>query len=63
MRSYKEIIQNDIFHADDEYFVDSNVFKMCWGCEKKYKSGHMVWDASKFRRIFFCENCYGNLEK
>ena len=63
MKSYKEIIHNDIFHIDDEYTVDTKVFKMCWGCEKKFKTGHMVWDASKFRRIFFCEDCFSKLGK
>jgi hypothetical protein len=63
LRSYKEIIQDDNFHVDDVYFVDSKVFKMCWGCEKKYKSGHMVWDATKFRRIFFCEDCFSKLKQ
>jgi hypothetical protein len=61
MRSYREIIQSDNFHFDDEYIVDTNLMKMCWGCEKKYKKGHMVWDASKFRRIFFCEDCFSKL--
>lgn len=63
MKSYKEIIQDDNFHVDDEYSVDTSVYKMCWGCEKKHKSGHMVWDASKIRRIFFCEDCFLKLRK
>ncbi|NVM44974.1 MAG: hypothetical protein HWN79_08660 [Candidatus Lokiarchaeota archaeon] len=58
MRSYKEIIKDDVFKADDEYLVQTNAYKMCWGCETKHKSGHMVYDASKMRRIFFCEDCF-----
>ncbi|MFX1569158.1 MAG: hypothetical protein ACFFCV_12410 [Promethearchaeota archaeon] len=63
MKSYREIIKYDTFHFDDEYVVDTKVNKMCWGCEKKHKVGHMVWDASKFRRIFFCEDCFSKLNK
>jgi len=62
MKSYKEIIKDDTFNTTNEYFVDTNVFKMCWGCETKHKSGHMVWDASKFRRFFFCEECFKKLK-
>lgn len=62
MISYKELIKSDTFHADDEFFVDTKVYKMCWGCETKHKSGHMVWNASKMRRIFFCKDCYANLK-
>ncbi len=62
MRSYKEIIKDDIFKADDEYLVNTNVFKMCWGCETKHKSGHMVMDTSKMRRIFFCKECFKKLK-
>ncbi|MFX1316635.1 MAG: hypothetical protein ACFE9T_12280 [Promethearchaeota archaeon] len=61
MRSYKEIIKNDTFNKTDEYFVDTKVFKMCWSCERKHKSGHMVWDTTKIRRIFFCEDCFKKL--
>jgi len=57
-----EIIKDDDFNTSDEYFVDTNLFKMCWGCETKHKSGHMVWDASKFRRFFFCEECFKKLK-
>ncbi|MFX1409424.1 MAG: hypothetical protein ACFFA6_03670 [Promethearchaeota archaeon] len=61
MKSYKEIIKNDTFNKTDEYFVDTKLAKMCWGCEKKHKSGHMVWNNSKIRRIFFCEDCFKKL--
>ncbi len=57
-----EIIKEDIFNPDDEYMVDTKLFKMCWGCESKHKVGHMVWDNTKLRRIFFCENCFSNLK-
>ncbi|MFX1586197.1 MAG: hypothetical protein ACFFDL_16745 [Promethearchaeota archaeon] len=62
MRSYKEIIKGDTFKTTDEYFVNSKVFKMCWGCETKNKSGHMVWDSNKMRRIFLCEDCFTKLK-
>ena len=63
MKSYKEIIKDDTFHFNDEYTVETNIYKMCWGCEKKHKAGHMVWDASKFRRFFLCEDCFSKLKK
>jgi hypothetical protein len=63
VRSYKEIIKGDNFHCDDEYPIDTKMLKMCWGCEKKSKTGHMVWNASKFRRIFFCEDCFTKLKQ
>ena len=63
MKSYKEIIKDDIFHPKDEYLVDTDKYKMCWGCETKHTSGHMVWDASKMRRIFFCDECYNKLKE
>ena len=62
MKSYKEIIKGDTFKTTDEYFVDTKVFKMCWGCETKHKSGHMVWDITKMRRIFLCEDCFTKLK-
>jgi hypothetical protein len=62
MRSYQEIIKNDRFNIGDEYRVDTKVSKMCWGCEKKHQSGHMVWDVTKMRRIFFCEDCFDELK-
>ena len=62
VKSYKEIIKDDTFKTGDEYFVDAKVSKMCWGCETKHKSGHMVWDATKMRRIFFCEDCFMKLK-
>jgi hypothetical protein len=61
MKSYKEIIRDDSFHEDDNYFVSTNVLKMCWGCETKHKSGYMVWDTTKLRRIFFCKDCIERL--
>ncbi|TFG29111.1 MAG: hypothetical protein EU532_03805 [Promethearchaeota archaeon] len=63
MLSYKEYIKDDNFHLDDEYFVDTNINKMCWGCETKHKSGHMVWDATKLRRFFLCEDCFKKLNE
>ena len=63
MKSYTEIIKDDIFNPNDEYTVDTKLFKVCWGCETKHKSGHMVWDSSKLRRIFFCEDCFEKLKK
>ena len=63
LRSYKEIIQDDTFNIGDEYFVETKLPKMCWGCETKHKSGHMVWNSTKMRRIFFCEDCFSNLSK
>lgn len=62
MRSYKEIIKDDTFKPEDDYFVDTALTKMCWGCETKHKSGHMVYDATKMRRIFFCEDCFTKLK-
>ncbi|MFX1493200.1 MAG: hypothetical protein ACFFBZ_02855 [Promethearchaeota archaeon] len=62
MKSYKEIIKNDVFKTEDEYVIDTNLSKMCWACEMKHKSGHMVWDSTKMRRIFFCENCFTKLK-
>ena len=61
LKSYKEIIKDDTFNKADEYLVDTKVPKMCWGCETKHKSGHMVWDSTKTRRIFFCEDCFKKL--
>ncbi|MFX1313099.1 MAG: hypothetical protein ACFFHD_10885 [Promethearchaeota archaeon] len=62
LKSYKEIIKDDVFKTEDEYFVDTKLFKLCWGCEMKHKSGHMVWDITKNRRIFFCEDCFAKLK-
>jgi len=62
LKSYKEIIKNDIFNSKDEYIVDTKLLKMCWGCETKHETGHMVWDTTKMRRIFFCEDCYAKLK-
>ncbi|MFX1279174.1 MAG: hypothetical protein ACFFA3_07135 [Promethearchaeota archaeon] len=61
MKSYKEIIKDDTFKTDDNYFVDAKVSKMCWGCETKHKSGYMVWNSTKLRRIFFCKECFSKL--
>ena len=55
------MIKDDRFDTKDEYTVDTDLYKMCWGCKTKHKSGHMVWDSSKLRRIFFCEDCFKNL--
>ncbi|TFG08191.1 MAG: hypothetical protein EU539_03030 [Promethearchaeota archaeon] len=63
MRSYTEIIKDDDFKVNDEYRVDTDVYKMCWGCETKHKAGHMVFDASKMRRIFFCDDCFAKLKE
>ncbi len=63
LKSYQELIKGDTFNESDEYFVDANLFKMCWGCETKHKSGHMVWDVTKMRRIFFCEECFKSMKK
>ena len=62
MKSYQEIIRGDIFKKKDSYFVDTAVNKMCWGCESMHTAGFMVFNASKNRRIFFCQNCYDKLE-
>ena len=61
MKSYQEIIKDDVFNTGDSYFVDTKVGKMCWGCEKKHTSGYMVWDSTKMRRIFFCKECFEKL--
>ncbi len=61
LKSYKEIIKDDVFKTEDEYFVDTKLFKLCWGCEMKHKSGHMVSDTTKIRR-FFCEDCFAKLK-
>jgi len=61
MKSYREIIENDAFDANNEYLVDTKKLKMCWGCETKHLVGHMVWDNTKLRRIFFCESCFKKL--
>ena len=62
MKSYTELIKGDTFDRTNEYLVDTNKYKLCWGCETKHKSGHMVWDATKTRRIFFCEDCFSKLK-
>ena len=62
MLSYRELIKDDDFHLKDEYKVDTKLPKMCWGCETKHKSGHMVWDNTKLRRIFLCEDCFNLLK-
>lgn len=61
MISYKEMIKDDKFNSMDEYSVESGVSIMCWGCESKHKSGHMVWNTTKMRRIFFCDDCFNKL--
>lgn len=62
MKSYQEIIKDDIFNKKDAYFVDTGIKKMCWGCESKHTAGFMVQNASKNRRIFFCQDCYDKLK-
>ncbi len=62
MRSYKELIKDDTFRTEDEYFEETVLTKMCWSCETNHKSGHKVYDTSKMRRIFFCEECYTKLK-
>lgn len=62
MKSYYELIKDDNFDTKNEYVIDTDVYKLCWGCEKKSKSGHMVWNTSKTRRIFFCDECFNNLK-
>jgi hypothetical protein len=61
MIGYKELIAEDNFDKKDVYFVEGNLTKMCWGCETKHKTGYMVKDVSKGRRIFFCKECFDNL--
>ncbi|MBD3195874.1 MAG: hypothetical protein GF317_12505 [Candidatus Lokiarchaeota archaeon] len=61
MKSYPEIIKGDSFDTSTTYRVDTEVTKMCWGCEKKNTTGYMVYDTSKMRSIFFCEDCYNKL--
>lgn len=62
MISYKELIKDDKFAKADSYTVDTNINKMCWACETKFKAGHMVLKANGSRRIFFCEKCFNNLK-
>ena len=62
MVSYMEIIKGDKFDVNNEYLVDTALYKLCWGCETKHKTGHMVWDNTKLRRFFFCEECFNNLK-
>ena len=62
MKTYMDIIKDNDFNVSDEYIVDTEIYKMCWGCETKHKSGHMVWDSTKLRRIFFCEDCFKKLK-
>lgn len=53
-----EIIEGDKFDKKSKWRTDTDVDKMCWGCEKKHKSGYLVYDTTKTRRIFFCEDCF-----
>ncbi len=50
------------FRTEDEYFEDTVLTKMCWSYVMKHKSGHTVYDATKMRRLFFCEECYIKLK-
>ena len=61
MTGYKEFIKDDVFDPKDDYYVDTDIYKMCWGCETKHKSGHMVRNVSRMRKIFFCEDCFKKL--
>ncbi|MBD3255946.1 MAG: hypothetical protein GF383_12690 [Candidatus Lokiarchaeota archaeon] len=63
LKSYMEIIKDDDFDVKSEYSVSTDIDKMCWGCETKHKSGHMVWDSTQMRRFFFCDECFENLKK
>jgi hypothetical protein len=63
MKSYMELIKDDKFDAKDFYIIDTDEYKLCWGCETKHKSGYMVRDVSKMRRIFFCKECYDKLKE
>jgi hypothetical protein len=58
MASYMEIIEGDKFDKSSAWRTDTDIVKMCWGCETKHTSGYLVYDTSKTRRIFFCEDCY-----
>jgi hypothetical protein len=62
MKSYQELIKDDKFDVKDEYTVNTEINKCCWGCEKGCKEGHMVWNNSKTRRIFFCDDCFKKLK-
>lgn len=62
MASYMEIIKDDHFDMEDKYRVDTDINKCCWGCEKACKTGYMVWDTTKTRRIFFCEDCLNKMK-
>ncbi|MFW9879844.1 MAG: hypothetical protein ACFFG0_42770 [Candidatus Thorarchaeota archaeon] len=55
-------MKNDNFDVGNEYSVDFILSKICWDCETKHMSGHMVWDATKTRNIFLCENCFNKLK-
>ena len=61
MISYKNIIKDDTFDVKNKYFVETNLPKLCWSCETKHNAGYMVWDSTKLRRIFFCEECVKKL--
>lgn len=62
MRSYQELIKDDKFDLKDEYSVNTDISKCCWNCEKGSKNGRMVWNNTKTRRIFFCENCFEEMK-
>jgi hypothetical protein len=62
MKSYAEIIKDDKFDLNDKYRVNTDIKKCCWGCEKGCEDGYMVWDTTKTRRIFFCQDCLDNLK-
>lgn len=63
MASYMEIIKDDKFDKENTWRTDTEVTKMCWGCENPSTSGYLVWDINKTRMIFLCEDCYDKLVK
>ncbi|MGV9172340.1 MAG: hypothetical protein ACOC44_17960 [Promethearchaeia archaeon] len=56
--SYPEIIEGDKFDKKTKWRTNTDVVKMCWGCEKKFTTGFLVYNTSKGRRFFLCEDCY-----
>ncbi|MBD3213042.1 MAG: hypothetical protein GF311_10580 [Candidatus Lokiarchaeota archaeon] len=63
MSSYTEIIKEDHFDKENTWRTDTEVSKLCWGCEKPNLSGYMAWDMNKARMIFLCEDCFKKLVK
>ena len=52
-----ELIKDDKLDKANSYLVETDIEKMCWGCETKHTSGYMVQNTNKMRRIFLCEEC------